>query len=318
MDDQNPKIAFGPIPSRRLGQSLGINNIPHKICTYSCVYCQVGLTNQMVNQRAVFYSPKTVVEEVTQHAHTVLSKGKSIDYLSFVPDGEPTLDINLGVEIDQLKPQHIPIAIITNASLIHDSDVRRDLRKADWVSIKIDAAMPKIWKKVNRPQKTIDFKNMLKAMPMFSDEYKGVLTTETMLVKDLNDSMEHINSLIEVIHEVNPKTCYLSAPIRPPAIQGILPSTEQTFAIAFDMFKDAGLSVELNTSYGSGAFDGQDDIKESLLRILAVHPMNKSEIQQFLHDGNHDWAVIEELQQDQKILAVEYQNKTYYVRKHTR
>jgi wyosine [tRNA(Phe)-imidazoG37] synthetase (radical SAM superfamily) len=106
--------AFGPVPSRRLGRSLGINNIPPKACTYSCVYCQVGRTSEMQVERRSFYDPEEVVQDVWDRVQRSTEAGETIDYLTFVPDGEPTLDVHLGREIELLKPLGIPIAVITN------------------------------------------------------------------------------------------------------------------------------------------------------------------------------------------------------------
>ena len=118
MSDKVKMIAYGPVPSRRLGQSLGINNIPPKICTYSCIYCQIGRTlNMHVNQQA-FYEPKDILKDVKNKVKEAKSKKEPIDYLAFVPDGEPTLDINLGEEIEMLNSLGIKIAVITNASLL--------------------------------------------------------------------------------------------------------------------------------------------------------------------------------------------------------
>ena len=144
-------IAFGPVPSRRLGRSLGINNIPAKICTYSCAYCQVGRTVQMQVERRPYYSPQEIYDEVKEKVERSKSQGLAIDYLTFVPDGEPTLDINLGREIDMLRSLGIRIAVISNASLIWDERVREELSKADWVSVKVDAVEEQIWRHMDRP-----------------------------------------------------------------------------------------------------------------------------------------------------------------------
>ncbi|MGD9237213.1 MAG: radical SAM protein, partial [Desulfobacterales bacterium] len=136
-------IAFGPVPSRRLGRSLGINNIPAKICTYSCVYCQVGKTTRMQIERAPFYRPEEIFRDVENKIEQAQRKGESIDYLTFVPDGEPTLDANLGQEIELLKSLGPKVAVITNGSLIWRKDVRSALAKADWVSFKIDSLTEK-------------------------------------------------------------------------------------------------------------------------------------------------------------------------------
>ena len=137
-------ITFGPVSSRRLGSSLGINNIPvKKICTYSCVYCQVGITRHYSITREAFYDPVKIYEEVANHLRKISNKP---DYLTFVADGEPTLDINLGKSIEKLKNFEIPIAVITNASLLNDPEVRTELSLADWVSVKVDANDESIWK----------------------------------------------------------------------------------------------------------------------------------------------------------------------------
>ncbi|MCK5735282.1 MAG: radical SAM protein, partial [Spirochaetaceae bacterium] len=124
-------IIFGPVPSRRLGRSLGINHIPPKICTYACNYCQLGNTVKMQVERQGFYSPGKIFKSVQSKVKQVHSQGESIDYLAFVPDGEPTLDENLGETIDLLKSLDIPIAVISNASLITEKKVREDLSRAD-------------------------------------------------------------------------------------------------------------------------------------------------------------------------------------------
>ncbi|MEJ2568295.1 MAG: radical SAM protein, partial [candidate division WOR-3 bacterium] len=129
-------IPFGPVPSRRLGRSLGINNIPPKICSYSCVYCQVGKTYNLSIERKEFYKAEEIKTQVFKKIAALKKQKEKIDFLSFVADGEPTLDINLGKEIEILKKSGIPIAVITNASLINRNDVRSDLSKADWVSVK--------------------------------------------------------------------------------------------------------------------------------------------------------------------------------------
>ncbi len=134
MVSEEKLIAFGPVPSRRLGQSLGINNIPPKICTYSCIYCQLGITNNQIAQRKSFYKPKEIKHAVKNKIKEARGRREAIDYLTFVPDGEPTLDINLGKEIELLKTLDIRIAVITNASLLWKKDVQDDLSKVDCVS----------------------------------------------------------------------------------------------------------------------------------------------------------------------------------------
>ena len=120
-------LVFGPVPSRRLGRSLGINNIPPKTCTYACVYCQLGRTPRLQIERQTFYSTEDLCDAVTCKLRAARERHEPVDYLTFVPDGEPTLDENLGATIAALKPLGIPIAVITNTSLIWDPAVREAL-----------------------------------------------------------------------------------------------------------------------------------------------------------------------------------------------
>jgi wyosine [tRNA(Phe)-imidazoG37] synthetase (radical SAM superfamily) len=177
MKNTEQLIAFGPVPSRRLGQSLGINNIPPKNCTYSCIYCQVGVTGTLTTERKEFYGVDDIVRKTKKKISEAGKKGEIIDYLAFVPDGEPSLDINLGREIAELKMFGINIAVITNASLVWDKSVRDDLTGADWVSLKIDAVTEKLWRKINRPHRSLKLENILQGISEFSKVFKGTLAT---------------------------------------------------------------------------------------------------------------------------------------------
>ncbi|HEX7078928.1 MAG TPA: radical SAM protein, partial [Candidatus Eisenbacteria bacterium] len=210
-------IAFGPIPSRRLGQSLGINNIPPKHCTYSCVYCQVGPTEGTELARREFYDTAEVVGAVTRKVAELRAAGERIDHLSFVPDGEPTLDVNLGAEIRALEPLGIPIAVITSGALLWMPDVRADLAAADLVSVKVDATVESVWRRVDRPNGRIDFATMQEGVLQFAREYKGELLTDTMLVAGMNDDEASLEGVASFLEKVAPRRAYLAIPTRPPA-----------------------------------------------------------------------------------------------------
>jgi wyosine [tRNA(Phe)-imidazoG37] synthetase (radical SAM superfamily) len=161
-------IAFGPVPSRRLGRSLGINNIPPKVCTYSCVYCQLGRTINMQVGQSAFYDPGDITTAVQDKVKKATEVGESIDYLTFVSDGEPSLDLNLGREIELLRPLGIKIAVITNSSLIGREDVRENLMQADWVSLKMDSVREEIWRRINQPYGTLRLNSILDGALEFS------------------------------------------------------------------------------------------------------------------------------------------------------
>jgi len=144
-------IAFGPVPSRRLGRSLGINNIPFKHCPYNCVYCQLGETRYQHLETADYYSPKQIFQSVQEKLQKLLEKNERIDYLTFVADGEPTLDRNLGETIDLIRDLKVKIAVITNGSLLRNEFILKSLSNCDLVSLKIDSGIPALWKRVNQP-----------------------------------------------------------------------------------------------------------------------------------------------------------------------
>jgi wyosine [tRNA(Phe)-imidazoG37] synthetase (radical SAM superfamily) len=147
------KLAFGPVPSRRLGKSLGINNIPPKTCSYSCVYCQLGKTSKIIVDRQAFYEPSDILKEVRRKVNEATVRNERINYLTLVPDGEPTLDINIGKEISILKKIGMPIAVMTNASLLWLEGVKQDLLRANFISLKVDAVGEDLWRRIDRPHK---------------------------------------------------------------------------------------------------------------------------------------------------------------------
>ena len=307
-------MVFGPIPSRRLGRSLGVNNIPPKICSYSCVYCQIGLTDSMSVSRKEFYSPDEIFKEVSSKVKTLQNSGEKIDYISFVPDGEPTLDINLGKEIDLLKPLGIKIAVITNSSLLWDEDVRKDLMIADWVSIKIDTIDKKIWRKIDRPNGKLDFQKILSGIKTFASSFKGVMVTEMMLVKGVNDNVESIKSTVEFIKQLNPDKAYILVPTRPPAEKFVEPPSEENLNEAYQIFNASINNVEL-LAYSEGTdFSYSSDAEKELLSILAVHPMRKDAVEKFLNKSRSNWNLIENLIVNNVLKEVKYSDNTFFVK----
>lgn len=245
-------IAFGPVPSRRLGHSLGINNIPPKVCTYGCVYCQLGRTLAMRSGRFTFYAPDAVAAAVREKVNAVREAGEVIDYLTFVPDGEPTLDANLGRVIELLRPLDIPIAVITNGSLIWRGDVQSDLMLADYVSVKVDAFQKDTWRRIDRPHGSLSLTRIQDGLQGFAARYCGILVSETMLVRDLNDRPEHLTAIADFLHHLGPARAYLAAPIRPPAEPWVQPPDTRVLNTAYQIFR-AGLDdVELLTGYEYG------------------------------------------------------------------
>jgi wyosine [tRNA(Phe)-imidazoG37] synthetase (radical SAM superfamily) len=310
-------VAFGPVPSRRLGRSLGINNIPPKICSYSCVYCQVGKTRDLTIARKSFYKPESLFEQVKSKVNETTKQNEPIDYLTFVADGEPTLDANLGKEISLLKQIGIPTAVITNSSLIWESDTKEDLLKADFVSLKIDSVNEKLWKRINRPHKDLKLNTILEGISDFSNEFTGKIVSETMLIDgiDYGDEFEKIAEFLKQLKRLD-KT-YIAIPTRPPTERWVTAAKEKTLNDAFQVFsKKLGANrLEYLIGYEGNAFSFTGRVEEDLLSITSVHPMREEAVKEFLKKTNASWSIIEKLLLEDKLVELEYDGKMYYMRK---
>lgn len=308
-------LTFGPIPSRRLGRSLGINNIPPKICTYSCVYCQIGKTFNMKVQPQVFYSPYQILKEVQNKVKKSKEKEESIDYLTFVPDGEPTLDINLGQEIKLIKSLGIKIAVITNASLMEQEQVRENLKEADLVSLKIDSTEEEIWRRINRPHRNLHLDSLLEGILEFARTFRGKIITETMLIKNINDNSQHIERVADFLAQLKPSRSYLSLPIRPPTERWVQAPPEEMVNQSYYLFKDKIDQVEYLIGYEGNAFAFTGEVEEDILSITSVHPMREEALRDFLKRAKSDWSVIDRLIKQGQLVESEYKGHKFYIRK---
>jgi len=306
---------YGPVPSRRLGRSLGINNIPTKECSYSCVYCQAGKTTRLRSERSSFFRPEELLEEVAETVERLRGRGESVDYLSFVPNGEPTLDVNLGRTIELLKPLGIRIAVITNSSLLWRSDVREDLSKADWVSVKVDTVREDLWRTLNRPCPSLRLADLLEGVRSFAEMFPGTLETETMLVRGVNDSGDDLKRTGAFIAPLNPARACLSAPVRPPSEHWVEPPTEDTLNTAFQMYRECGLPAEMLVDFEGTSFSSAGDVGEDLLAITSVHPMREDAVREYLAHRNADWRTVRELIETGRLVATDYRESRFYVRK---
>jgi wyosine [tRNA(Phe)-imidazoG37] synthetase (radical SAM superfamily) len=308
-------LAFGPVPSRRLGRSLGINNIPPKVCTYSCVYCQLGRTNKMSDKRRAFYPPEALVAAVEARARAVKERGEAIDYLTFVPDGEPTLDVHLGMEINVLRHLGSKIAVISNASLIHMDEVREDLASADWVSFKVDAADEETWYKIDRPHRSLRLDRISTGMLAFRESFKGILATETMFVAGMNDSPEQVQALADFLGRLQPAIAYLAVPTRPSAEKWVRPATEEVLNRAYQKVGSRVNRVELLMGYEGNAFSATGNSEQDLLSITAVHPMRDDAVEELLRRNGDKWATVDLLLKDHRLVELHHEGKRYFIRR---
>ncbi len=311
----NTDIVFGPVPSRRLGRSIGINNIPVKICSYSCIYCQIGNTNLLSAKRKVFYNPERIYREVLLKVNHLQGINEKIDYLTFVADGEPTLDINLGKSIKLLKPLGIKIAVITNASLLWEEGVRKDLMEADLVSVKIDSVILEIWHKINRPYGRLILENIINGIRELARNYRGKLITETMLVNGINDGIRSLTLTANFIKGINPVKSYVLVPTRPPAEKYVKIPKEEKINRAFQIFNEIIGGVELAISNEGTKFSFSSKSEKELLSILAVHPMRYDAVDEFLNKSGYKWDYINKLIKNNILIKTKYQNNYFLTRK---
>lgn len=307
-------IAFGPVPSRRLGQSLGINNVTSKTCSYSCIYCQVGPTGGKTIEPRHFFSPAQIHDAVANQLEKVKAKGLKVDFLTFVPEGEPTLDVQLGESINALRGFGIPIAVITNGSLLSQEAVSSSLYDADLVSVKVDSVKESIWRKINLPPRDLRHDVLLQGVRRFAVDYEGSLFTDTMLIAGLNDDVESLTATAEFLAEIRPQAAYLATPTRPTTVKNVIGSDEAGLIRAHAIYSAKLPEVRWLTDPESGEFAHTGDAINDLLAITAVHPMRKADVQRLLSGDGADWGLIDTLLSEGKITCIEYQGEHYYMR----
>jgi wyosine [tRNA(Phe)-imidazoG37] synthetase (radical SAM superfamily) len=316
--DTKVALAFGPIPSRRLGRSLGINNIPPKVCSYGCLYCQVGATPSPQLEPRPIFPPEELARAVADHVERVRARGEPIDYLTFVSDGEPTLDANLSRAIELLRPLAIPIAVISNGSLAWRPEVREALRAADWVSVKVDAVDEAVWRCVNRPPDTLALTTVLEGIRALTDGFPARLVSETMLVEGVNDDVASVTAVADFLRDAGIRTAYVSIPTRPPAEPAVRGPEEAVVARAHEILAERLPHVEYLIGYEGDAFAASGDSRADLLSITAVHPLRESAIRDLLRRSGSEWGVVQRLVDEGLLRSVEHEGSRFYVRRFPR
>jgi len=265
-------------------------------------------------KRYAFYRPEEICREARAKLKQLEAENRQADYFSFVPDGEPTLDINLGAEIDLLKPFHIKIAVITNASLLWMDEVKEDLMKADWVSVSIDAAEEDIWRKIDRPHGALRHQEILDGILAFSKEYRGTLVTETMLVEGVNDQEACIGKIAEQLSLIRPSKAYILVPTRPPAEGSVRRASKASLSSAVRIIRSiSGTDVECITGdEKEEGFFFTESVADDLLSIASVHPVREEIIDDLLRKRKADKKIVAELVEKGELLAFEYEGRKFY------
>lgn len=301
---------FGPVPSRRLGRSLGINPFSAKECSYSCVYCQVGRTTRLTDDRRPFLHPERIRDDVARALEAAQAGGAGIDFVSFVPSGEPTLDAGLGRAIDAIKRLGVRVAVFTNGSLLWRWDVRDEIEPADWVSIKVDAATEAVWRRINRPCKRLSFGRLLDGAAEFARGQHGTLVTETMLIAGVNDGPDEIDRISRTISALAPSTAWLALPTRPPAESWVRAPAAARYEQAIERFTACIRDVRPLLGNPAAVWQTIDADAERLLAIAAVHPLRDAEVNKVLPSAPR--RHVDELVAARRLEAVTYAGERFY------
>ena len=217
------KYIFGPVPSRRLGRSLGVDLVPYKTCTLDCIYCDLGRTTNKTTSRQSFVSPKEIQRELEL---TLSVLDKKPDFITLSGSGEPTLNNNIGQIIRGIKEiTSIPVAILTNSSLLSLDEVRRDLSEADVVLPSLDAITPALFEYINRPHASLRIEEIISGLIQFRKQYRGQIWLEILFCRGVNDGKDEVEKLKKVIEKIEPDRVQLNTPVRPPAEDFAFPLT---------------------------------------------------------------------------------------------
>ncbi len=218
------KYIYGPVNSRRLGLSLGINLTPYKTCSFDCVYCQLGQTTQKTRERKDYLNIGEILEELKSWLQNNSAQVKALNYITLSGSGEPTLNLNIGQLISQIKSiTALPLAVITNSSLFNLPSLRQELLGADLVLPSLDAISPKIFNKIDRPCEGLKTEDIVAGLINLRKEFRGKIWLEVMLARGINDDIRQIRKLKEVIDTINPDKIQLNSPVRTTTEPNILP-----------------------------------------------------------------------------------------------
>jgi wyosine [tRNA(Phe)-imidazoG37] synthetase (radical SAM superfamily) len=273
------KYVFGPISSKRLGQSLGVDLLPPKSCTWNCLYCQLGKTRSFVTERQEFFPREDILEEIGQ----ALKVNRNLDWITFVGSGETMLYKGIGWLIAQVKKlTTVPVAVITNGSLLYLPEVREELLQADAVLPSLNAGSEALHNKIDRPASGLTFQQHVDGLVAFRHEYQGRLWIEVMLLGGINDSDEALHDLARVLQQINPDMVHLVLPTRPAPEQEIRLPSDECLEQAIAILSEVAMVV--NPLKGNMDLRSAPDLLEAITAIVSRHPVQQRELQKAIAD----------------------------------
>ncbi|MCD6107286.1 MAG: radical SAM protein [Caldisericaceae bacterium] len=303
------KYIYGPVPSRRLGISLGIDPIPLKVCSFNCIYCEVARTTLLTTERKEYIPSEKILLELKNF---LKESNQHIDYITFSGSGEPTLNSKIGYMIKKIKKfANIPVAVLTNASLLYREDVRDELLNADLVKCTLDAAEEKYFKRINQPEQSLTIQRIINGIIKFSETYKGKLLIEVMLVRDVNDTEENYRALHKVLKKIKADKVQINTVVRPSAVGFARPLTDQELKFARKIIESNAeiikpLDRKTNKAYRA-------DLEEAIIDSIAIRPQTIDDLAKGL--GAHRDEIlkyIELLTGEEKIIEIDLRGEKFY------
>lgn len=301
------RYIFGPVPSRRLGRSLGVDVIPHKLCNFDCVYCEVGPTDKRAMRRQEYCPADKIIAELAE----VLAEPQQIDTITFSGAGEPTLNSKLGTIIHAVKQlTSVPVAVITNGSLLYLENVRNDLKEADIVLPSLDAVSTRVFGMVNRPHPALQIETIIEGLKTFRKEFHGQIWLEILFVKGLNDERSEVERLRRVVREIQPDKVQLNTIIRPPSHAVFGPVAEKELYRLRELF---GETCEVIGVSSARPVSAQHRINnDEILAALHRRAMTLDELAQALGLSHLDVLISLGIMEEEGLIESFF----YYDRKH--
>ncbi len=301
------KHVYGPVPSRRLGYSLGVDVVPYKICTLNCIYCQLGRTKLLTLDRGEYVSTAEIIKEI----QGFLKKNTKIDYITFSGSGEPTLNIHIGEMIKKVKEiTSIPVAVLTNGTLLFKRDVQNALMDADVVLPSLDAATQQGFRNINRPHSSLKIIKVIDGLTKFTSNFSGKVWLEIMLVKNFNDTPRELEALKEAVEKINPHKIHLNTVVRPPAEELAEPLSAEELEKIKEFF---GEKAEVIASFKKRKREFSGDLKEAIIEAIRRRPMTLEAISSSLGTSvNEVLKCIEKLLSKNQIKERRYRDKIFY------
>ncbi len=274
------KFLFGPVPSRRLGMSLGIDLIPKKVCSLNCVYCEVGRTTNLTTERLEYVKYDSVIAELEKF----MSNNPKIDYFTFSGSGEPTLNSRIGDVLKFIKVKYpkIKTAILTNGTLLYAKNLRKELLDADVILPSLDAASRDVFRKINRPSKKLNIETYIQGLVDLRKEYKGEIWLEIFLLKGYNDTKEELKLLKEAILKIKPDIVQLNTLDRPGTKQDLIPLTKMEMQAIIDFWELPNIEIIASPDKRSSIESYNGDIETALIETIARRPCTLDDLHNFL------------------------------------